>query len=87
MARMRPAASLSRPALALLGLLALAACGGGGDPAPGPAPAGGDGPPLGQVAPEFALADVNPASTTVGTDVRPSQSRGAASAWYFGHAT
>jgi hypothetical protein len=42
---------------------------------------------VGQVAPDFALPDVNPASVTFATDVAPSQYVGSASAWYFGHAT
>jgi len=43
--------------------------------------------PVGTLAPEFSLPDVNPASSTFGTDVAPSQELGSASAWYFGHAT
>ena len=58
-----------------------AGCGGSGGPS-NPAPM-----PLGTLAPEFSLPDVNPASSTFGTDVAPSHERGSASAWYFGHAT
>jgi len=37
--------------------------------------------------PDFALRDVNPASSTSGQDVSPRQYLQQVSAWYFGHAT
>jgi hypothetical protein len=84
---MRALASLPRAALTAL-LLPLAACGSGaGDaPASSPPPDPG-GPPQGQVAPEFSLVDVNPASPSAATEVAPSDSVGQVSVWYFGHAT
>jgi hypothetical protein len=84
---MRALASLPRAALTAL-LLSLAACGSGAGAAPAPSPPPDPGgPTLGQVAPEFALVDVNPASPSTATEVAPSDSLGRVSVWYFGHAT
>ena len=66
---------------AVVALLA-GGCGGGGS---GGSPAGGI--PVGQVVPDFALVDVNPASPTSGLPVSPRDALGSGSAWYFGHAT
>lgn len=60
-------------------LVLLAACG----PAMMPPP-----PPVtSEPMPEFALADVNPASATSGQQVGPSRYRGQVSGWYFTHTT
>ena len=48
-------------------------------------PPGGPGPT--GVAPDFALADVNPNSATSGQSVSPRSYLHQTSAWYFGHAT
>lgn len=68
--------------LVALGFVALlaAACGGSSSPPPG-------NEPVGEVAPDFALEDVNPSSATAGQDVSPRDYLGKVSAWYFGHAT
>jgi hypothetical protein len=42
---------------------------------------------LSGLAPDFALEDVNPNSSTYQSMVSPSQYLGQVSAWYFGHAT
>lgn len=87
---MTPMAPTASPLPGLRALLALAlaallgACGGGGGPEPG---AGGPGPALGALAPDFALPDVNAASPSYTQLVGPVLRRGAASAWYFAHAT
>lgn len=52
----------------------------------GGATAGGEGP-VGEVLPEFALVDVNPASTTYEGPVSPRDYLEMVSGWYFGHAT
>jgi len=46
-------------------------------------------PPLavGNVAPDFTLADVNPNSASAGKNLSPRGQLGSVSAWYFGHAT
>ena len=36
---------------------------------------------------DFSLLDVNPTSSTAGTNVSPRDHLGEVSAWYFGHAT
>lgn len=64
-------------ALALL----LAACGGSSSNAP---PGDAD---IGDMAPDFALEDVNAASPTTAEDVSPRDYLGKVSAYYFGHAT
>jgi len=43
--------------------------------------------PLTGLAPDFALTDVNPNSTTYGQAVSPRRHLGRISAWYFAHAT
>ncbi len=40
-----------------------------------------------EVAPDFALEDVNATSVTAGTKLGPQDLRGTISAWYFGHGT
>jgi hypothetical protein len=72
---------VSRRAFLALALL-VAACGGGGGGS-----GGGGGVAVGEVVPDFALPDVNPASASFATDVSPRDFIGSASAWYFGHAT
>jgi hypothetical protein len=42
---------------------------------------------VGSLVPDFSLNDENPASTTGGQQVSPSQYRGRVSAWYFGHSS
>ena len=75
------------PLRTLTALLAAAllsgACGGGGDEV---APIG-PGMPVGTLAPDFQLPDVNPNSTSYTTLVSPRQQLGKISAWYFAHAT
>ena len=61
-------------ALGFLAILALGACG-----EDDPTPATG-------VAPDFMLADVNPASPTAATEVSPRDYLGGVSAYYFGSA-
>jgi len=68
--------------LAALGLAVLLASGCGGSSSP---PAGNV--PVGDVAPDFTLEDVNPASPTAAQDVSPRDYLTKVSAWYFGHAT
>ena len=63
-------------------LLVTSGCGGGASSVPVAA-----GMPIGSLAPDFSLPDVNPSSATFATEVAPSQYVGSASAWYFGHAT
>ena len=63
-------------------VLVIGGCGGGGATI-----APHVGMAVGTLVPDFALPDVNPASVSFSTDVAPSQHVGAASAWYFGHAT
>ena len=41
---------------------------------------------VGEVVPDFALADVNETSGTYNTSVSPRQYAQQATAWYFGHA-
>jgi hypothetical protein len=65
---------MSRGTLVRCGLLTLAA-----------ACADGGAVGRGDVAPDFALEDLNPASPTFGEAIGPSYFRGEASAWYFGH--
>ena len=43
--------------------------------------------PVGTLAPDFSLSDVNPASPTGGQAVSPRSKLDRVSAWYFGHAT
>ena len=43
--------------------------------------------PVGTLAPDFSLSDVNPASPTGGQAVSPRSKLARVSAWYFGHAT
>jgi len=47
----------------------------------------GDPPPGEPAMPDFALADVNPNSSSFQRNVSPRDFLGMASAWYFGHAT
>lgn len=42
---------------------------------------------LGALVPDFALPDLNPASSTAGRAVSPRDYLTRVSAWYFGHAT
>jgi hypothetical protein len=57
----------------------------GDAPVDAPVDATSDG--LSGLAPDFALEDVNPNSSTYQSMVSPSQYLGQVSAWYFGHAT
>ena len=43
--------------------------------------------PTRNVAPDFRLADVNPASASFGETISPRDYLGQVSAWYFGHST
>jgi hypothetical protein len=78
---MPPGPRVLRAVLAAAVALPSAACGGGGG--------GGSASPIapGALVPDFALPDVNDASPSFATDVSPRDLLGAASAWYFGHAT
>lgn len=69
--------ALSR-AGSLLALALLAACG----PPAGPVFDASE-----QPMPDFALSDVNPASTRYHTQVSPRDELDRISAWYFGHST
>ena len=60
--------------------IALAACGGSSSHPPGNVD-------VGEMAPDFALEDVNASSPTASQDVTPRDYVGKVSAWYFGHAT
>jgi hypothetical protein len=93
-ARAVSSAAVGRPLAAFLALAVAASaevlwgCGGGGSGGGGGGGGGaGDGPPLGVVAPAFALDDVNPSSASYGASVAPADHAGSASAWYFAHAT
>lgn len=72
---------LARAAVLAAALLA-AACGGGHE-----VEEVGVGLPVGTLAPDFDLTDVNPASPTYATLVSPRQRLTKISAWYFAHAT
>ncbi len=65
----------------LVVLLALAACGGSSSSLPA------SDVDVGELAPDFLLADVNGDSPTGSQDVTPRDYVGKVSAWYFGHAT
>jgi hypothetical protein len=43
--------------------------------------------PVGTLAPDFTITDVNPASGSYNQPVSPRSQLGKVSAWYFGHAT
>jgi hypothetical protein len=53
----------------------------------GMAGTGGQGGSEPTIAPDFAIADVNPNSATSGQLVSPRDHLGSVSAWYFGHST
>jgi hypothetical protein len=74
-------------ALAALGLAVVFAGGCGGSGGGGGDGGSGPGMPVGTLAPDFLLPDVNPSSATTGTDVSPRDHLGGVSAWYFAHAT
>jgi hypothetical protein len=67
-------------AAALCGLLA--GCSSNNDGGPASAVVPGD-----AAVSDFALADVNPTSSSFGVEVSPRHYLGAVSAWYFGHST
>lgn len=71
---------MSRLYASLVFLLVLAACGGSSSAPPGDVD-------VGELAPDFALEDVNSASPTALEAVTPRDYLGKVSAWYFGHAT
>ena len=64
------------PLFALCVILAAAGCKDDDPVAPGP-----------ELAPDFALNDVNPTSATFDQEVSPRDQLEKVSAWYFGHAT
>jgi len=71
----------TRAALAALALALLLGCGDDDPPATAPLV------PDGTARPDFSLVDLNPNSTTAGTDVSPRDYLGTISAWYFGAST
>lgn len=73
---------MTRTRLLSVALLAGLAC---GQPPPGPTPS--PVAPSAEALPDFALLDVNPASTTSGQAIGPTRYRGKVSGWYFTHTT
>ena len=79
MNRSRPAQASRFGALVVTLALALLGACSKGDPVSPLPPA--------TLAPDFALQDVNPNSSTSGDTISPRAQLGKVSAWYFGHST